>query len=234
MSEYKTCSQCKQFLPYDNFGKITKSSTGRRSACNKCRSIESKAYREKYPDKKKNADRLYRLNNLDKVRQTKKIYRQKNAEYIALWQKAYREQNKKAIAEHKREWRRKNADWADNASKKWQENNKELVKKYKQISRERHPERDKNYYLNNPAIIQSNRIKRRLRLSNAKKFKITNKDIKKIMNKPCIYCGAKAEHLDHVLPLAKGGLHSIGNLAASCAKCNLSKGAKFVAEWRYF
>jgi 5-methylcytosine-specific restriction endonuclease McrA len=53
------------------------------------------------------------------------------------------------------------------------------------------------------------------------------------MRQPCIYCGAKAEHLDHIIPISRGGLHKVGNLAPSCAKCNLSKSAKFVTEWRY-
>jgi 5-methylcytosine-specific restriction endonuclease McrA len=33
-------------------------------------------------------------------------------------------------------------------------------------------------------------------------------------------------HIDHFHPLSKGGKHSIDNLVASCAKCNLSKGSK--------
>ncbi|WP_431863023.1 HNH endonuclease [Microbacterium algeriense] len=39
-------------------------------------------------------------------------------------------------------------------------------------------------------------------------------------------------HLDHVMPIARGGSHSIGNLTAACARCNLSKGALTVMEWR--
>ena len=44
----------------------------------------------------------------------------------------------------------------------------------------------------------------------------------------CVYCGARLEFdvatIDHVLPLAKGGLHAPGNLVVACAPCNRMKG----------
>jgi 5-methylcytosine-specific restriction endonuclease McrA len=42
----------------------------------------------------------------------------------------------------------------------------------------------------------------------------------------CVYCGGPAEHIDHVVPLARGGAHAIGNLLPACAECNKSKGAR--------
>jgi 5-methylcytosine-specific restriction endonuclease McrA len=47
----------------------------------------------------------------------------------------------------------------------------------------------------------------------------------------CAYCDARAEHLDHVHPLSKGGADAEHNMLPACAKCNLSKGAKTLAEW---
>lgn len=42
----------------------------------------------------------------------------------------------------------------------------------------------------------------------------------------CIYCGAPADTMDHVTPIAKGGDHSPANTVAACARCNASKGAR--------
>ena len=39
----------------------------------------------------------------------------------------------------------------------------------------------------------------------------------------CVYCGAKAEEIDHVIPRAKGGTDSTYNLVASCKVCNQMK-----------
>ncbi|WP_454333449.1 HNH endonuclease [Streptomyces glaucescens] len=47
----------------------------------------------------------------------------------------------------------------------------------------------------------------------------------------CAYCGGFATHLDHVEPLSKGGADVEANIVPACAACNLSKGAKTLAEW---
>lgn len=47
----------------------------------------------------------------------------------------------------------------------------------------------------------------------------------------CVYCGDPAAHIDHVVPLVRGGTNAAENLAAACARCNLSKGPKTAAEF---
>jgi 5-methylcytosine-specific restriction endonuclease McrA len=48
----------------------------------------------------------------------------------------------------------------------------------------------------------------------------------------CQMCGVSAEapgvimHIDHIVPLAKGGKNELDNLQLLCGKCNLKKGAK--------
>lgn len=47
----------------------------------------------------------------------------------------------------------------------------------------------------------------------------------------CVYCGRHATHVDHVLPLARGGWEHESNLVPACGHCNCSKGTKLLAEW---
>lgn len=47
----------------------------------------------------------------------------------------------------------------------------------------------------------------------------------------CAYCPSVATHLDHVIPLSKGGADAEHNIVPACQRCNLSKGAKTLAEW---
>ncbi|MFE1089560.1 HNH endonuclease [Streptomyces albidoflavus] len=47
----------------------------------------------------------------------------------------------------------------------------------------------------------------------------------------CAYCYGPAAHLDHVIPLSKGGTDTESNMVPACMPCNLSKGAKTLAEW---
>jgi len=46
----------------------------------------------------------------------------------------------------------------------------------------------------------------------------------------CYLCGKVIpngqRHVDHIVPLSKGGAHKPSNLAVACAKCNLQKGDK--------
>lgn len=51
----------------------------------------------------------------------------------------------------------------------------------------------------------------------------------------CYYCqhrkSLKLLHIDHIIPLVKGGEHSVLNLCTSCAACNCSKQAKSISAW---
>jgi hypothetical protein len=39
----------------------------------------------------------------------------------------------------------------------------------------------------------------------------------------CFYCGARAEHADHIICLKRGGEHVAENLVPACASCNCKK-----------
>lgn len=45
-------------------------------------------------------------------------------------------------------------------------------------------------------------------------------------NWTCRYCGAPAEHVDHIVPRCQDGTNDPDNLAAACATCNCSKGGR--------
>lgn len=49
----------------------------------------------------------------------------------------------------------------------------------------------------------------------------------------CAYCGSTGKlTLDHVVPLARGGVHRIENLVAACKPCNTRKHARDELEFR--
>jgi len=52
--------------------------------------------------------------------------------------------------------------------------------------------------------------------------------------KVCHWCGkrcARSYHIDHIVPLARGGRHELNNLAIACPTCNLRKNARDPIEW---
>jgi 5-methylcytosine-specific restriction endonuclease McrA len=51
-------------------------------------------------------------------------------------------------------------------------------------------------------------------------------------NHRCAYCGADGDlHIEHVVPISKGGPHSIGNIIPACESCNYSKRDSEVESW---
>jgi 5-methylcytosine-specific restriction endonuclease McrA len=51
-------------------------------------------------------------------------------------------------------------------------------------------------------------------------------------NHRCAYCGADGDlHIEHVVPISKGGPHSIGNIIPACESCNYSKRDSEVETW---
>lgn len=49
----------------------------------------------------------------------------------------------------------------------------------------------------------------------------------------CAYCAeAKPLTMDHIVPVVRGGRHSIGNLLPACRSCNARKRTRLIVEWR--
>jgi 5-methylcytosine-specific restriction endonuclease McrA len=47
----------------------------------------------------------------------------------------------------------------------------------------------------------------------------------------CVYCGESGTSIDHVLPIVRGGTHSIDNVVPACRRCNSSKRSRTPTEW---
>lgn len=81
--------------------------------------------------------------------------------------------------------------------------------------------------------------RRRFRKANAGVFLVTKCDLMRLRSRQrnmCYICSKELiirPHIDHIIPLARGGRHSIGNLAISCAKCNLKKNDRLLIEFKY-
>jgi 5-methylcytosine-specific restriction endonuclease McrA len=87
------------------------------------------------------------------------------------------------------------------------------------------------YQKNNPDTIRANQHKRRARKLAAEGM-FTAEDVKSLFaaqGGKCSYCFVKLGkkyHVDHIMPLARGGSNWPENLQICCGPCNISKGAK--------
>jgi 5-methylcytosine-specific restriction endonuclease McrA len=89
----------------------------------------------------------------------------------------------------------------------------------------------------NPTKAKAIQARRRALKQAATVGQVTEKDLLQMFERNaglCFYCNeVEASTIDHVVPLVRGGTHSIGNLVPCCKRCNSSKGALFIVEWRH-
>jgi len=134
---------------------------------------------------------------------------QRNPEKIKQRTAGYFEKNREAQNFRRQLHYLENVEHHSAISKKWANENPDKVR----------------------AMKASNRAKRRKAIC----YEVSSKDIRKILSKPCFYCQTtQSQHIDHILPLVRGGNHSVGNIIGACAKCNMTKNAKTIMEWRLY
>lgn len=145
------------------------------------------------------------------------------SEMNAQCRKWYQE-NKERSQATTRLWTANNSQRVREVSAIWRANN---LEQYKDVAREW---RMKNHQRR--AALQNNRRAREISAPG----KFTLQDVQAILiaqNFHCSYCNATSKlHIDHVIPLSRGGTNWPWNLQWLCAHHNSSKGAKTDAEYR--
>lgn len=202
----KTCTKCQIEKSLDEFGLNRPSPDGRATYCKTCKREYQKAYY---------------ASNTDRYRRYAKNWRTTNKTYKAQVDAAYAKAHPDRVAKAKAKYRESHREQLRAASKEYGARTKEAKAKY-----------SAEYRIRNLDKIALKEARRRTRKAGNGVFVILPKELRKLKTQPCIYCGGKAEHMDHITPISRGGRHSIGNLAPACAKCNLSKRDKFVVEWK--
>lgn len=153
-------------------------------------------------------------------------------EFVKLARRADPEKNRA----YNRAWHRANPDKAKAKKQKYYEKYgqkaRDYVKKYRQENPDKVAAALSRWRRNNPETVQKYQLQRRALLKSAKTFDISAKEIWRLYNGSCIYCGEPSQTIEHIVPLSRNGSHGIGNLAPCCSRCNNSKNNKFITEWK--
>jgi 5-methylcytosine-specific restriction endonuclease McrA len=135
-----------------------------------------------------------------------------------LWIWAYRRRvgqiGKAQLAAHFEEWRARNPE------------------RFAELQRESYR---RNYEKNYPRYLTNARNRRaRKKLADGSH---TSKEVRQMVRDQggvCAYCESSLSgsyHVDHMIPLSRGGRNDWTNLAIACRNCNLSKGSMTVEEF---
>lgn len=249
MEQYKTCTKCKQTKLREDFFVCKSKKDGLSSHCKSCRSVAAKEKRQSNLEEARAKAKAYRDANPEKIANYMRTYKKKHPDKVKARSADYYQRNRDRRLELSREWAKNNPDKVKAKYDRWKKKNPEVVAAKKRRHYKRNADKIKarsrrNYYANpekakinrqawfdaNPDKRMEMRIKRRKYM--AGNWRVTAKEINRLYAAPCFYCGQPSQHLDHVVPLSRGGEHRIGNLVGACAKCNLSKHDKFITEWK--
>jgi 5-methylcytosine-specific restriction endonuclease McrA len=82
-----------------------------------------------------------------------------------------------------------------------------------------------------PSVVQLTRF---VRVPHRSAVPLTRRAIFARDGGRCVYCGAPATSIDHVVPRSRGGPHSWDNVVSACRRCNHVKGDRHIGEigWR--
>jgi 5-methylcytosine-specific restriction endonuclease McrA len=195
----KTCSVCGDLLPNTREYFVYSKRDGLASKCKICRNKER---RERYEN-----DAKYCETEKSRVREWNKSH----PETTKLMSKRYYSAHKEEAIERTRQWREDNPErYKEQNAGRWDryKNDPEIVMAYR-------------------AATNNYRAKKRNNGGTA-----TAEEIQERIEEQgymCFYCSHPLEddyHIDHFVPVSRGGGSEIENLVASCPSCNLSKGDK--------
>ena len=218
----KTCSKCGESKPLEAYS-IRRRNDGRkdsvRSHCKVCSRAISKAYVLANPDKVAE----YRESTRDHKNAQNREYYSINKERIIANTSAWKVNNPEKHRYHRRNWKVNNPKQAAEISLKYRRNNAEKIKEAKRKYRAENPE----------SIRAQGHVYRTRKASNGVNL-VTAAETAAIAAMPCTACGAAGpSEIDHIVPLARGGSHTIGNLMPLCKSCNSSKHDMLYIEWKY-
>lgn len=189
-------------------------------ACVECKQQQSAAW---YSDKERARlkTKSWRERNKDRDLQNARNWRAKNRAKMRLYSKRHRDKDPEARRAACRTWYQKNAEGERQKSLTWRRNNLERARASA-----------RKWVADNPEQVA---ILARTRRARKKKNGGTHtiEDLRAIFgaqNGKCAYCRVRLtdqnKHVDHIVPLARGGGNDRTNLQFLCSACNQSKSHK--------
>lgn len=237
----KQCYKCKTIKKLSEFHKDRRSKDGLQSKCKSCVKIYTYMNRE---NERIRASKYYHENK-EEVAKKGKAYRDKNKCKIAKMDKMYQDKNKEKLSEYNKNYREKHIGKALEYGAKYRSENKDKLSK----QQKKHYEENREIILQRQAKYNKSEVGKivKANVSNRRRSQKTNtadgsipiklsypltrelQDLLHKQNYQCNICGCditNEKHLDHHIPLSRGGEHTLTNVVWLCPVCNIAKSNK--------
>lgn len=209
----------------EHFHRDKTKSDGLDPRCKHCRKDNAHQYflKNKESILQKNADR--RKENPDKATEQARKWAERNPEKRKRIVRKWIESHRPKIAEAMRNWRKENKEHYLQYDREYNERNRERKRANAQRAREKNRDRYRSYQ----------HQYRTRKLANGGSH--TAEDIQRQYESQqgcCFWCSVQvtAYHVDHVIPLSRGGSDYPENIVIACPTCNTSKNDKIpYTEW---
>ena len=210
----KRCAKCGETKPLEDFTPNRRVKDGRQGRCRPCRREDQAAYYAK------NRDEILRRNPSQPSRDPEKRRQRDRERYAALTP-----EQRARIREVRKAWYAANAEERRAYQRAYMASNPEARATNRRLVAE--------WYKRNPARTRDKHARRRAREGAGR---VTQEEWDALLVREggyCAYCGTESEKLtmDHVVPLSRGGAHSIENILPACKSCNSRKSARTPSEW---
>lgn len=146
-----------------------------------------------------------------------KASRLRRADKINAYAATYRNENKEKVAAVGKRWREANPERSKQKTVEWREANPDRVKEYRAANKD--------------LAALYTRTRRTRKLENGGTHTIEEiENLLRLQKYKCAECQASVKdrttrHVDHIMPVSKGGRNDISNLQILCATCNHEKWA---------
>lgn len=236
----KICTKCGEWKLFDHFTKDKKFIDGHCSRCKPCKAEDDKQYREQNRDKVKIGRKRHYEENKETINAEKRKQWHENKDYLNTIRKPrdaqYREENRESIREQHKQWRKNNPDSLKRFQTNW--NQSESFKK----SRTKYKKSDKGRAVGYKSDMKRRSLEHKVYFTRHERKEILDRDKWK-----CQSCGIKVHdrhkgnwntpdkaHIDHIIPIIKGGNSEPNNLQTLCRTCNIKKKDKVELQLSLF
>lgn len=222
--EERQCKKCGVVKPITEYGVHAGCRGGHLPQCKSCVAAKQRNYNAENRDLIRERRAADYAAHPERYKARVKAYRDQNREQIEAKKRSYNVANPEKVKGWKDDWYRKNRQRQLGRARERREANPGLHRAYQRIWLTQNRDKDR-----------ARGARRRARKKNAPVVDFTAAQWQELLfyfDNRCAYCGCRSSplHQEHMIPLSRGGSHTLENIVPACMECNYRKSTRTLIE----